>query len=232
MQIHTEMLYLTITRTALLTLICSLSSSNGGLFENITDVRLYKAGDLLIGLMYSAQQALVQNIQTTFAFIYGINKAVAASQMPGNISIGYILNMDCCSDNIDLTQALRFQPRQDNHSWRENEDFFSVVGVLGPLSSPSCVKSNDLFSVYKIPQISPWCAVSVLSHPRHKYFLWTFGPSQYQINALAEMVKNFRWTYISVIYRDDNYGKDLLEALWYHLADFACFAIEYRLPRP
>ena len=87
------------------------------------------------------------------------------SRLPSGLTLGAIIADDCATPVTALGRALQFLPV--NRATTANVthqrapansltplDFFDVVGVIGPESSPSSVTVANLLSMFNIPQVS------------------------------------------------------------------------------
>ncbi|OQR76772.1 metabotropic glutamate receptor 2-like [Tropilaelaps mercedesae] len=65
----------------------------------------------------------------------------------------------------------------------------------------------NLLRLFRIPQISFFSTSPELSNKqRFEYFLRTVPSDRDQAAAMVEIVKLLRWTYVSIVYEESNYG--------------------------
>lgn len=142
----------------------------------------YQHGDIILGgivrLYYSKTDkpfcTTLANtgVQVAAAIRYAIEKINNDSSILKKFKLGYALMNDCDRENVALARATKFLPL--NQCVREGctsqthdglikgskvAEFYDVVGVMGPYSSPSAGPVSSLLSVYKVPVMS-WSASS------------------------------------------------------------------------
>ena len=86
------------------------------------------------------------------------------------------------------------------------ERYFS--GVVGAALSSVSIPVASLLRLFKLPQISPSSTAESLSNKEEfEFFYRTVPPDSGQVEVMHNIVKLFNWTYVSVIYTADVYGK-------------------------
>ncbi|KAI5746105.1 hypothetical protein M8J76_017319 [Diaphorina citri] len=82
-----------------------------------------------------------------------------------------------------------------------------ISGVVGAASSVTSIQVANLLRLFKIPQVSFFSTSPELSNKqRFEYFTRTIPSDHYQVKAMVEIVKKLRWSYVSIIYEESNYG--------------------------
>lgn len=80
-------------------------------------------------------------------------------------------------------------------------------------------------------QVSFWSTSPELSNKqRFEYFTRTIPSDLYQVKAMVEIVRRLKWTYISVVYEESNYGVKAFEELEQLLPKYnICIAVKEKL---
>lgn len=187
-----------------------------------------KEGDILIGGIYSVRDQSKdqtnpcggqvtnwrwqQNIQ---AIVYSIDKINADPTILPNVTLGFVIIDDCRNAVTALGQALSFTQGSRTSSEPgmcsgRPTSGYDVAVVLGPTSSSRSVSSNQLLSLYRIPQISPEATSDDLTdHFDHAFFMRMVPPDKNQGAAIVDLISRYNWTYISLLYSEGSYGSNL-----------------------
>ncbi|XP_036600236.1 taste receptor type 1 member 1 [Trichosurus vulpecula] len=144
------------------------------------------------------------------AMRYAIEEINNSSSLLPNITLGYEL-YDVCSKsaNVYATLSILSQPRSNHVQIPEN--FFSyypkAVAVIGPSSSEMTSVTATLLSALLIPQIS-YAASSMTFSEKQQYpsFLRMIPSDKLQVQTIVMLLKEFGWSWISVIGSDNDYG--------------------------
>ncbi|KAL8586034.1 hypothetical protein ACOMHN_023677 [Nucella lapillus] len=155
--------------------------------------------------------------------------------LPG-VRLGFVVMDDCSRDAAALLRALRFirnpacPTGQDleaasavfaplggsqlvadgsRSSWVVNTAVktYDVVGVLGAELSECSMQMAALLSAFRIPQLSYASSSPFLSDKNKFAFFTRIVPSdRQQAEVLVDMLQQFQWTYVAVVYSYGVYG--------------------------
>ena len=144
----------------------------------------------------------------------------ANSTLLGNITLGYIFYDECSRVEAAVAGGLVMVSGKNmvqNTMIPLEADSFDVIGVVGPYSSSSSAALAPLLNLFDVTMISPAASSDDLSD-RAKYpNLFRMVPvDSFQTRVMVDMMVYFNWTYISVVYSEDNYGFNGLKFLRYH----------------
>ncbi|XP_074074686.1 taste receptor type 1 member 1 isoform X2 [Macrotis lagotis] len=166
----------------------------------IPEVTLCDSPDTINGHGYHLFQAMR----------FAIEEINNSSSLLPNITLGYEL-YDVCSKSANVYATLSILSQSRSNHIRIPENLFSyhpkAVAVIGPDSSELASITASLLSTFLIPQIS-YGASSMVFSEKWKYpsFLRTIPSDEHQAQTIVKLLKKFRWSWISVIGSDNDYG--------------------------
>ncbi|KAK4483994.1 hypothetical protein RD792_011207 [Penstemon davidsonii] len=123
-----------------------------------------------------------------------------------------------CSGFLGMIQALRFM---ETH----------VVAVIGPQSSVVAHTILHVANELQTPFLSFAATDPTLSSLQFPYFVRTTQSDLHQMTAVSEIVDHYGWKEVTVIYLDDDYGRNGLSALDDALAAKRC-RVSYKTAIP
>ena len=166
------------------------------------------------------------------AMMYAIKEINENDSLLPDITLGFDIRDSCNKADLALSAALDFTltPRikgdyakkfdSNNESscfCNKNANRSSVppiIAVVGGASSRISTTVSPLFSADNIPQISYSSTSPTLSNKNiYRTFSRTIPSDLYQAKAIADILEHFKWTYISIVASDDEYGRNGLPAL-------------------
>ncbi|KAM7394932.1 hypothetical protein PAMA_006596 [Pampus argenteus] len=184
-------------------------------------------GDIMIGIMLPCHRKVKnlndrvrpENFQClnfdlmpfmkSLAIIHEIEEINAAGFLPG-VRLGYML-CDTCSYASKALQSVEHMLAVNN-SLNIQCDYTNfrpkVKIILGALYSEVSIAVARLLNVYMVPLLSSASSTPELSDKmRFPVFMRTIPSDKHQTKAVAKMMHHFGWTWVGVVYADDNYGK-------------------------
>ncbi|ODN00905.1 Metabotropic glutamate receptor 8 [Orchesella cincta] len=165
-------------------------------------------------------------VQSLEAMLYTIDYINNHGIIPG-VKIGAYILDDCDKDTYGLEQAVDFI--KGSISNIDDVDITGacadgevhggikhrvIAGVVGAASSVTSIQVANLLRLFKIPQVSYFSTSPELSNKqRFEYFSRTIPSDKHQVKAMVEIVKQFGWRYVSIVYEESNYGIKAFEEL-------------------
>ncbi|KAG2462795.1 CASR protein, partial [Polypterus senegalus] len=149
-----------------------------------------------------------------------------------NITLGYRLYDNCMKLQVALRAAVTLIAGLENTVTDYNcEGLPPVVAMIGdPLSSHSIAISRVL-GLFRIPMISYYATCSCLSNKREfPSFFRTVPSDAFQVKALVQIIKHYRWTWVGVVASDDDYGQYAVKSFHEEMSKFGCVAFSETLP--
>lgn len=145
--------------------------------------------------------------------------------LPRNLTLGFDIRDSCNNVPVALKAALDFILDAGNTSSGNNkscptqycrctEKRTQISAVIGAASSTTSASVANVLGVDDTPQIS-YSSTSVELSNKNVYpsFFRTIPSDIYQARALADLLKHYDWTYVSIVASDDPYGRAGVDSL-------------------
>jgi hypothetical protein len=149
-------------------------------------------------------------IQEIEAMLFSIDQINANETLLPNITLG-VKAFDTCGDatsalNSAVKEFVLGKNWKSDDNCREHE--MPVIGVIGPGYSYEAVHITPFLNLFEIPLISYSATSPELSEKnKFEYFSRTAASDVFQIPAILDLLVHFNWTYVSLLYTDESYGK-------------------------
>ncbi|XP_056334522.1 extracellular calcium-sensing receptor [Danio aesculapii] len=107
-----------------------------------------------------------------------------------------------------------------------------VIGIVGDPSSTPSIAISSLLGLFRVPIVSYYATCSCLSD-RKKYpsFFRTIPSDAFQVRAMVQILRHFGWTWVGLIYSDDDYGVNAAQSFHQEMQMFGhCVAFSEILP--
>ncbi|KAM3874690.1 extracellular calcium-sensing receptor-like [Diretmus argenteus] len=146
--------------------------------------------------------------------IFAIEEINRDRKLLSNITLGYKIYDSCSTPYQALRAAMELMGTKEG-SLHEGEKKGkgncrgTVPVVIGDGGSTQSLVVASFLGVFHVPQISYFSSCACLSNKKEfPAFLRTMPSDVFQVDALVQLVKHFRWTWVGVIAGDDAYGRD------------------------
>ncbi|XP_053356933.1 extracellular calcium-sensing receptor-like [Clarias gariepinus] len=169
--------------------------------------------------------------QYSQSLIFAVEEINNSSSLLPGVSLGYKIFDSCTSPAVGVKSAMALV--------NGNEKLVSdqictkpaqVQAIIGETYSSVSMAISKSIGPFSVPLISYLSTCECLSDKRtYPSFLRTIPSDYYQTLALAELVKNFGWTWVGAIRRDDDYGNNGMAAFT-KFAEQLGICLEYSLP--
>ena len=151
-----------------------------------------------------------QGLKEFAAMLFAVDRINADQTILPNINLGVQVFDTCEMENIAMDRVLKefVLGASSDHSSCSSELQRPVVGVVGPPTSVAAVHVAKALAIFKIPLISYSATSPVLSDKSdYEYFSRTTPSDVFQTQVMAELLEYFNWSYVSVVYTDEPYGR-------------------------
>ncbi|XP_023724133.1 metabotropic glutamate receptor 3 isoform X2 [Cryptotermes secundus] len=213
-----------------------LAPSSGGSrrFLNYT-------GDIMLGALFPIHHKgsggaecgkiqLEDGVQPLEAMLYTLELINRNPDLLPGIKLGMIAYDSCDSPAYALEQTLdiikgfiahysefhepEFQCKDGSTPKFRGGGFDKVVAVIGAQSSSVTIQVATMLRLFRVPQVSYMATSPSLSDQnRFPYFFRTVPSDVNQAHAMLEILRQFNWTYVSVVHSDNEYGNHGFEIL-------------------
>uniref|UniRef100_A0A4W3GCB9 Receptor ligand binding region domain-containing protein n=1 Tax=Callorhinchus milii TaxID=7868 RepID=A0A4W3GCB9_CALMI len=148
--------------------------------------------------------------------IFAIEEINENSAILPNVTLGYTIYDDCGSPTITTKVALGLmngQKEEEIESGDDCQESPSIPALVGAYGSSESMAVARLIAPFRIPMVSYFSTCACLSDRKEYPTFYRTIPSDYhQSKALAQIVKNFGWTWIGTIRSNNDYGNFGMQA--------------------
>ncbi|KAK7506493.1 hypothetical protein BaRGS_00001968 [Batillaria attramentaria] len=179
----------------------------------LPEKRFVKLGDINIGFLLPMSKRMdhklcngtlgyIDDAQHSQAVEYAFDQINKEGQLPGNITLGFVVLDDCRKEIAATAQSLAFVPQTTCTApgfGNSNDEVtsYDVVGVIGSTRSSQTVGVAYVLGPAQIPLASFYSTSDDLSNKE-----------LFQFRAIFSIIQQYGWSYISVVYREGSYGEN------------------------
>uniref|UniRef100_A0A8C4SEX5 Extracellular calcium-sensing receptor-like n=1 Tax=Erpetoichthys calabaricus TaxID=27687 RepID=A0A8C4SEX5_ERPCA len=232
---------------------CSTEEPSCKFQERFQLSSLYKKGDIILGGIFEVSAktiapdmsfqskpdewkcegfdiSIFQRAQTMVFAIEEINKD---PHLLRNITLGYILYDNCVKLPVSLRAATALIGGLDGVFTDYNcQGLPPVLAIVGDPTSTNSIAISRLLGVFHIPMISYYATCPCLSNKQeHPSFFRTIPSDAFQVKAMVEIIKHFRWTWIGAIASEDDYGQYAITTFSEEIRNIACISFMETIPK-
>ncbi|XP_076591317.1 extracellular calcium-sensing receptor-like [Chaetodon auriga] len=164
----------------------------------------------------------------TMAFaIYEINKN---TNLLPNVTLGYSLYDNCATLVIGFSAALSMASGQEEQFLLQENCLGTppVLGIVGDSFSTFSIATSDVIGLFKLPIVSYFATCSCLSdRQRFPSFFRTIPSDAFQVHAMIQVLKRFRWTWAGLLVSNDDYGLHVARTFQLDLAESSGGCLAY-----
>ena len=150
-------------------------------------------------------------LEEAMAMVYAVELINADSDVLPNIKLGFEIYDTCSTDSTALNASLQFLPEMCLATGNTSDSQLiagQFSGIVGPALSAVAVPVATFMDLFNTPQISFSATADLLSDKNDfTYFFRTVPPDSGQVMAMYDMIRTFNWTYVSIVYTDNIYGR-------------------------
>ncbi|XP_016109698.1 extracellular calcium-sensing receptor-like [Sinocyclocheilus grahami] len=190
---------------------------------------MYQDGDLLIGGLFEIQRYLkvfpelsfktepklprcelfyMTSFQQALTMVFAINEINNNPNLLPNITLGYQIYDNCLRLGVAFRGATALvSGTEETVSDLNCKGPPPVIGIIGDPGSTHSIAISSVLGLFRLPMISYYATCSCLSD-RKKYpsFFRTIPSDAFQVRAMVQILKHFGWTWVGLIYSDNDYG--------------------------
>ncbi|XP_018086419.2 extracellular calcium-sensing receptor [Xenopus laevis] len=141
--------------------------------------------------------------------VHTIMEINASDDLLPNITLGFKLFDSCYNEIRSLMGAEWILSGKENvvPNFNCNKDIMPLA-IIGDLPSKASIPIARILGLYRYPQISYRSVLPLLSDKtQFPSFLRTIHNANYEVFALAQLLKYFNWTWVGIISSDNDLGR-------------------------
>ncbi|XP_056622198.1 LOW QUALITY PROTEIN: extracellular calcium-sensing receptor-like [Triplophysa dalaica] len=189
---------------------------------------MYKDGDLILGGLFEVhfltvfpelsfrtepdppycEQFDMASFQQAQTMIFAIDEINKNPNLLPNITLGYHLYDNCVMLGMAFRAAIALvSGTEESFSNLNCTGPPPVIGIVGDSNSTPSIAISSVLGLFRIPIVSYFATCSCLSD-RKKYpsFFRTIPSDAFQVRAMMQILRHFGWTWVGLLYSDDDYG--------------------------
>ncbi|XP_077050150.1 extracellular calcium-sensing receptor-like [Siphateles boraxobius] len=175
----------------------------------------------------------MEGFQHAQSMAFAIDEINKNPNLLPNITLGYHLYDNCVMLGMAFRAAISLASGTE-------ESFSSVnctgpppvVGIVGDASSTPSIAISIVLGLFRVPIVSHYATCSCLSD-RKKYpsFFRTIPSDAFQVRAMVQILRHFRWNWVGLLYSNDDYGINAAQSFQQEMQLFGhCVAFSEILP--
>uniref|UniRef100_A0A8C2C869 Olfactory receptor C family, q13 n=1 Tax=Cyprinus carpio TaxID=7962 RepID=A0A8C2C869_CYPCA len=203
---------------------------------------MYQAGDVILGGLFEVHFLTVfpelsfrtePNFQQVQTMVFAIDEINKNPNLLPNISLGYHLYDNCVMLGMAFRAAISLvSGTEESFSNLNCTGPPPVIGIVGDSNSTPSIAISSVLGLFRVPIVSYFATCSCLSN-RKKYpsFFRTIPSDAFQVRAMIKILKHFGWTWVGLVYSDDDYGNHAAQSFLKDVQVFGgCVAFSEILP--
>uniref|UniRef100_A0A3P9KB62 G-protein coupled receptors family 3 profile domain-containing protein n=1 Tax=Oryzias latipes TaxID=8090 RepID=A0A3P9KB62_ORYLA len=132
-----------------------------------------------------------------------------------NLTLGYSLYDNCATLVIGFSAAMSlFNGQDEEFMLQENcSGRPPVLGIVGDPFSTFTIAASDVISLFRLPIVSYYATCLCLTdRKRFPSFFRTIPSDAFQVHAMLQILKHFSWTWVGLLFSDDDYGHHVAQS--------------------
>ncbi|XP_067245224.1 extracellular calcium-sensing receptor-like isoform X1 [Chanodichthys erythropterus] len=231
-----------------------VSSGSCQLQGHFTLKGMFQDGDLLIGGLFEVQRFIkvfpelsfrtepklphcehfyMTSFQQALTMVFAINEINNNPHLLPNITLGYQIYDNCLRLEVAFRGATALvSGTEETFSDLNCKGPPPVIGIIGDPGSTHSIAISSVLGLFRLPMISYYATCSCLSD-RKKYpsFFRTIPSDAFQVRAMVQILRHFGWTWVGLLYSDDDYGIYAAQSFHQEMQRFGhCVAFSEILP--
>ncbi|RXN09915.1 extracellular calcium-sensing receptor-like protein [Labeo rohita] len=214
---------------------------------------MYQDGDFLIGGLFEVQYLktfpelsftmepklprcelfYMTSFQQARTMVFAISEINNNPSLLPNITLGYQIFDNCLRLGVAFRGAIALASgTKETVSDLNCKGPPPVIGLIGDPGSTHSIAISSVLGLFRVPMISFYATCSCLSN-RKKYpsFFRTIPSDAFQVRAMVQILRHFRWTWVGLIYSNNDYGVYAAQSFHQEMQLFGhCVAFSEILP--
>ncbi|XDV29289.1 hypothetical protein PO909_032426 [Leuciscus waleckii] len=215
---------------------------------------MFRDGDLLIGGLFEVQRYLkvfpelsfrtepklpqcelfyMTSFQQALTMVFAISEINNNPNLLPNITLGYQIYDNCLRLGVAFRGATALvSGTEETVSDLNCKGPPPVIGIIGDPGSTHSIAISSVLGLFRLPVVSYYATCSCLSDKK-KYpsFFRTIPSDAFQVRAMVQILRHFGWTWVGLIYSDNDYGIYAAQSFQQEMQVFGhCVAFSEILP--
>ncbi|CAF0831411.1 unnamed protein product [Didymodactylos carnosus] len=169
----------------------------------------------------------IHRVEGTFWILDQIN---ANQSILPNITLGYQIRDSCWYAPVALEQTIEFIGNSvlaDNGQVTKSR----LAAIIGPGDSSITMQVHNILQLFEMPQIGYSATAKQLSNKeKFKYFMRVIASDTQQAQAIVDIIRQFKWSYVVTIGTEGDYGRGGVEAIRRLLHNDVCIGADMTMP--
>ncbi|XP_063158727.1 vomeronasal type-2 receptor 26-like [Candoia aspera] len=183
--------------------------------------------------LFDDLMVLTQHYQHILALVFAVKEINENPHILPNITLGFQIYNSHFSASWTYLASMELLS-----TWKRLIPNFkcdsrnNAVAVIGGPNSNVCLHMAPILGIYKIPQLS-YGSAPVLDYKNQDAFVQQMFPKgTHQYKGILQLLLHFRWTWIGVLYLDDDNGERFVQnVLPFFSQSGICYDFIQRLPK-
>ena len=105
-----------------------------------------------------------------------------------------------------------------------------LAAIIGPGDSSITMQTHNILQLFEMPQIGYSATAKQLSDKdRFKFFTRVIASDTQQAQAIVDIIRQFKWSYVATIGTEGDYGRGGVEAIRRLLDKDACIGADFTI---
>uniref|UniRef100_A0A8C1TP37 G-protein coupled receptors family 3 profile domain-containing protein n=1 Tax=Cyprinus carpio TaxID=7962 RepID=A0A8C1TP37_CYPCA len=150
----------------------------------------------------------MESFQHAQTMAYAIDEINKNPNLLPNITLGYHLYDNCVMLGMAFRAAISLASgTEESFSNLNCTGPPPVIGIVGDPSSTPSIAISSVLGLFRVPIISHYATCSCLSDKtKYPSFFRTIPSDAFQVRAMVQILRHFGWTWVGLLYSDDDYG--------------------------
>ncbi|XP_061638426.1 extracellular calcium-sensing receptor-like [Phyllopteryx taeniolatus] len=241
---------LLLTHFSLSSLSSSSNSTSCKLRRHFQVNEVHQPGDVVLGGLFEVHFKSVFPEQTftseprqprcqgfdTLGFRHLMTMAFAVDEINRNkellpgLTLGYRLYDNCGELVVGFSGGFSLVSGQEEQFVSQDDCVGTppVLGIVGDSYSTFSIATSVVLGLYRMPIVSYFSTCSCLSNRKlFPSFFRTIPNDDFQVRALIQILKHFRWTWTGLLVTADDYGVGVARAFQHELAESGSGCLAY-----
>ncbi|XP_041919633.1 extracellular calcium-sensing receptor-like [Alosa sapidissima] len=168
------------------------------------------------------------------AMVFAVQEINRNPNLLPYIKLGYQMYDNCVRLDVAIRAATALVSGTEKYfAMRNCTGLPPVLGIVGDPVSSHSIAISSVLGLFRVPMVSFFATCSCLSdRRRYPSFFRTIPSDAFQVRAMIQILQHFRWTWVGLIYSDDDYGQHAAKSFHEDItASGGCVAFSEVLPK-